>query len=78
MEYSSRKKMDFLICFDNAEELISHCERDFQLFLKEITDSCPRLKIVITTNKLINPELSSIKGDTIMLKEPHLIRKVTY
>ena len=51
MEYSSRKKMDFLICFDNAEELISHCERDFQLFLKEITDSCPRLKIVITTNK---------------------------
>jgi hypothetical protein len=34
--------------------------------------------IVITTNKLINPELSSSKGDTIMLKEPHLIRKVTY
>ena len=34
--------------------------------------------IVITTNKLIKPELSSTKGDTIMLKEPHLIRKVTY
>ena len=34
--------------------------------------------IVITSNKLINPELSSSKGDTIMLKEPHLIRKVTY
>ena len=34
--------------------------------------------IVITTNKLVNPEISSSKGDTIMLKEPHLIRKVTY
>ena len=34
--------------------------------------------IVITTNNLIKVELSSGKGDTIMLKEPHLIRKVGY
>jgi len=34
--------------------------------------------IVITTNNLIKVELSSSKGDTIMLKEPHLIRKVVY
>ena len=34
--------------------------------------------IVITDNNLIKVELSSIKGDTIMLKEPHLIRKVAY
>jgi len=34
--------------------------------------------IVITSNRLIKPVLSSSKGDTIMLKEPHLIRKVTY
>ena len=34
--------------------------------------------IVITDNNLVKVELSSIKGDTIMLKEPHLIRKVTY
>ncbi len=34
--------------------------------------------IVITANNLIKVELSSINGDTIMLKEPHLIRKVTY
>ena len=34
--------------------------------------------IVITDNNLIKVELSSIKGDTIMLKEPHLIRKVVY
>ena len=33
--------------------------------------------IVITSNKIINPELSSIKDDTIMLKEPHLIRQVS-
>ena len=34
--------------------------------------------IVITDNNLIKVELSSSKGDTIMLKEPHLIRKVVY
>ena len=34
--------------------------------------------IVITTSKLIKPELSSSKEDTIMLKEPHLIRKIVY
>ena len=34
--------------------------------------------IVITANNLVKVELSSIKGDTIMLKEPHLIRKVVY
>ena len=34
--------------------------------------------IVITSNNLVKVEISSIKGDTIMLKEPHLIRKVTY
>ena len=34
--------------------------------------------IVITSNNLVKVELSSIKGDTIMLKEPHLIRKVAY
>ena len=34
--------------------------------------------IVITSNNLVKVKLSSIKGDTIMLKEPHLIRKVTY
>ena len=34
--------------------------------------------IVITSNNLVKVELSSINGDTIMLKEPHLIRKVTY
>ena len=33
--------------------------------------------IVITSNKIINPELSSIKDDAIMLKEPHLIRQVS-
>jgi len=34
--------------------------------------------IVVTNHNLKEVELSSIKDDTIMLKEPHLIRKVTY
>lgn len=38
---------------------------------------CEALIIVINHN-LRQVELSSKKDDTIMLKEPHLIRKVTY
>jgi len=34
--------------------------------------------IIVTNHNLKNVELSSIKDDIIMLKEPHLIRKVTY
>jgi len=34
--------------------------------------------VVITNQNLKRVELSSMKNDTIMLKEPHLIRKVTY
>ena len=34
--------------------------------------------IVITNHNLKQIELSSIRDDTIMLKEPHLIRKVAY
>ena len=34
--------------------------------------------IIVTNHNLKQVELSSIKDDTIMLKEPHLIRRVTY
>jgi len=34
--------------------------------------------IVVTNQNLRNVKLSSKKDDIIMLKEPHLIRKVTY
>jgi len=34
--------------------------------------------IIVTNHNLRQVELSSLKDDTIMLKEPHLIRKVTY
>jgi len=34
--------------------------------------------IIITNHNLTQVELSSIRNDTIMLKEPHLIRKVCY
>ena len=34
--------------------------------------------IIVTNHNLKEVELSSQKDDTIMLKEPHLIRKVAY
>ncbi len=44
------------------------------------TISCSRCEalIVITNHNLKQVELSSLRDDTIMLKEPHLIRKVDY
>ena len=41
---------------------------------------CPRCEalIVITNHNLKEVELSSFKDDIIMLKDPHLIRKVGY
>ena len=48
--------------------------------LEEKTILCTRCEalIVITNHNLKQVELSSIKDDTIMLKEPFLIRKVAY
>ena len=34
--------------------------------------------VVVTSHNLKTVELSSRTNDTIMLKEPHLIRKITY
>ena len=34
--------------------------------------------IIITNHNLREVELSSLRDDTIMLKDPHLIRNVTY
>ena len=34
--------------------------------------------VVVTNHNLKTVELSSRTNDTIMLKEPHLIRKITY
>ena len=44
------------------------------------TSMCSRCEalIVVTNHNLRHVELSSTKDDTIMLKEPHLIRRVTY
>jgi len=41
---------------------------------------CTRCEaLVVITNHNLNPvELSAIKDDSIMLKEPHLIRKLGY
>ena len=48
-------KLDFLICFDNAEDLIENNQEQFQSLLQELTENCPTLKIVITSNKPLQP-----------------------
>lgn len=69
-------------------KLCPNCKKEdrFQkdLIREEKTDGrtilCTRCEalIVVTNHNLKTVELSSRTNDTIMLKEPHLIRKITY
>ena len=77
-----------IISIEKEQRLCPTCQKEDRLekdLIREERSSgrtilCSRCEalIVITTNRLIKPILSSSKGDTIMLKEPHLIRKVSY
>ena len=76
-----------IVTTTNLPKLCPTCQKEDRLendiIREERSDGktilCTRCEalIVITSNKIINPELSSIKDDTIMLKEPHLIRQVS-
>lgn len=69
-------------------KLCPTCQKDDRLerdiVREEKTDGktilCTRCEavVVITSHNLKQVELSSRKDDTIMLKEPHLIRKLGY
>ena len=77
-----------IVTISKEPRLCPTCEKDDRLekniIREERSDGktilCTRCEalIVITNYNLKQVELSSPKDDTIMLKEPHLIRKVTY
>ena len=77
-----------IITISKEPRLCPTCEKDDRLEKNVIREErsdgktllCTRCEalIVITNYNLKQVELSSTKDDTIMLKEPHLIRKVTY
>ncbi|MHA7647362.1 hypothetical protein [Nitrosopumilus sp. S4] len=77
-----------IISISKEPKLCPTCEKDDKLEKELIREErscgktilCSRCEalIVITTNNLRQVELSSRKDDTIMLKEPHIIRKVEY
>ncbi|MCV0392155.1 MAG: hypothetical protein K5790_02545 [Nitrosopumilus sp.] len=77
-----------IICISKEPRLCPTCEKDDRLEKELIREErscgktilCSRCEalIVITSNNLRQVELSSRKDDIIMLKEPHIIRKVEY
>jgi len=77
-----------IITIQNEPKLCPTCQKEDRLekgIIREGRSSgktilCTRCEavIVITNQNLRKVELSPIKDDTIMLKEPHLIRKVEY
>jgi len=77
-----------IITITKEPRLCPTCEKDDKLESDIIREErsngktilCSRCEalIVVTNHNLRHVELSSKKDDIIMLKEPHLIRKVTY
>lgn len=77
-----------IITIAKEPRLCPTCEKEDRLekdLIKENrscgkTILCSRCEalIVITNQNIKQVELASVKDDTIMLKEPHLIRKVGY
>lgn len=77
-----------IITIEKEPRLCPTCEKEDRLerdvIREERSDGrtilCTRCEAltVITNLNLRNVELSSRRDDTIMLKEPHLIRKATY
>ena len=77
-----------IITIEKEPRLCPTCEKEDKLEKDIIRENrsggktilCSRCEalIIVTNHNLRQVELSSINDDTIMLKEPHLIRKVTY
>ncbi|MCH7560642.1 MAG: hypothetical protein IIC67_04620 [Thaumarchaeota archaeon] len=77
-----------IITIEKEPRLCPTCEKEDKLEKDIIREDrsggktilCSRCEalIIVTNHNLRQVELSSINDDTIMLKEPHLIRKVTY
>ena len=77
-----------IIIIAKEPNLCPTCEKEDRLEINIVREEksdgktilCSRCEalIVVTNHNIRNVELSSIKDDIIMLKEPHLIRKVSY
>jgi len=77
-----------IITITKEPRLCPTCEKEDRLEKDTIREEksngktilCSRCEalIVVTNHNLTQVELSSQKDDIIMLKEPHLIRKVAY
>ena len=53
----SSKETQFIICFDDAEELITKSQIKFYELVRDLTENCPNLKILITSNKPLSIKL---------------------
>ena len=65
-----------MLCFDNAEELISSKNDEFKLLLGRLTDDCPQLSVIITSNKGIKKDHQLAALKTIFLEQMHHISAV--
>ena len=48
------EKHKFLLCLDEAEELISHSPNEFNAFLNRLLNECRTLTIIITSSRNVS------------------------
>ena len=44
----------FLMCLDNANQLIEHDRSEFFYFLATLYDDCPNLRLIVTSDRWID------------------------
>ena len=67
----SYNKPKFLLCFDNAEEVIQSKKDgdEFRLFLAQMVDFCPNLSTVVTSNKPLGELPGHVAPETQILSQ---------
>ena len=61
----NQKEHLFLLCLDNVEEIISNDKDEFTKFLGELYDSCPRIRIIVTSFRDIGRLPNEINGPKV-------------
>jgi hypothetical protein len=59
----------YLICFDNAEDLIDARRDEFRHLLKKLLSNCPHLQIIITSRKHLNKIDDALETDLLFIPE---------
>jgi hypothetical protein len=67
--FKNERAKKFLVCFDNAEDLIDAKKEEFRSLIKKLLNNCHHLQIIITSQKHLNKIDDSIENDLLFIPE---------